>query len=70
MEPVTLRVRANTLRTLQEIADERDASVSAIAREQVEKGLSYDNLATENERLLRRRPVEPLVCADAVQCHC
>jgi predicted transcriptional regulator len=59
MEPITLRIPTDTLRTLEEIADEREASVSAVARENVEKGLAYDDLEAENERLQRR--VETLI---------
>ena len=54
MEPVTTRIPDDTYRILGEIADERDESVSAVVRELVQKGLDYDDLEQENERLQNR----------------
>ena len=54
MRPVTTRIPDDTYGTLEEIADERDESVSAVVRDLVEQGLDYDDLERENQRLQNR----------------
>lgn len=54
MEPVTIRLPDDTHRTLADEAKENDMSMSAVAREYVRKGMEYDDLKTENERLQRQ----------------
>lgn len=54
MRPVTTRLPDDTYRILEEQADEDDRSISELVREHVEKGLEYDDLKRENERLQRQ----------------
>ena len=54
MRPVTTRIPDDTHGILEEIADERGESVSAVVRDLVERGLEYDDLERENERLQTR----------------
>lgn len=44
MEPLTIRVRQETKKSLQDAADEYDVSVSEYVRELIEKGSEYDDL--------------------------
>lgn len=44
MEPLTIRIRDDTKKTLEEEADEYDVSVSEYVRELIEKGREYDDL--------------------------
>lgn len=43
MAPITIRIADDTYRTIAEEADVRDASMSEIGREYVEKGLAYED---------------------------
>ena len=45
MEPLTIRIRAETKESLDEEADEYDVSVSEYVRELIRKGREYDELA-------------------------
>lgn len=53
MESVSTRLDNETYEKLEEIVDERDSSMSAVVRELIEKGLKYDDLKTERDRLQR-----------------
>jgi hypothetical protein len=55
MESVSTRLNTETHRLVRETADEQDASLAEVLRELVEKGLEYDKLERENERLQRER---------------
>lgn len=55
MEPLTIRIQADTKESLEEEADEYDISVSEYVRRLIEKGREYDELAdrleTREERI-------------------
>lgn len=51
MQPVTIRIPDDTYRTLKTESDERDASMSEVCRERIEKGIDYDRLQAERDRL-------------------
>ena len=50
MRPVTTRIPDDTYGILEEIADARDESVSAVVRDLVEQGLDYDDLEQNLEQ--------------------
>lgn len=54
MEPVTTRIPEDTHAALVEEADAEDDSVSALIRQYVEKGMKYDDLKAERDRLQRK----------------
>lgn len=51
MEVITTRIDEDTHRKLKAEADERDASMSEVARERIEKGMDYDEIKRERDRL-------------------
>lgn len=51
MESVSTRLDDETTRLIRETADERGESMAAVLRELIEKGMDYDELKRENERL-------------------
>lgn len=54
MRPVTTRIPEDTHAALEEEAEAEDESVSALIRRYVEKGMKYDDLKTERDRLQRK----------------
>jgi len=54
MESVSTRLDNETYRYVRETADERDVSQAEVLRELIEKGVGYDDLERENERLQNR----------------
>lgn len=54
MESVSTRLTDETARLIRETADERGVSQAEVLREVIEKGLDYDELETENDRLRRQ----------------
>jgi predicted transcriptional regulator len=52
MQSVTARVDGDTYDRIEELADDPDTSKSAVVRELIRKGLDYDDLETERDRLL------------------
>lgn len=54
MESVSTRLTDETARLIRETADERGVSQAEVLRELIEKGLEYDDLDDENERLRRQ----------------
>ena len=54
MKSVSTRLEDETYRLIAETADERDVSKAEVLRELVEKGMQYDDLKQENERLQRQ----------------
>lgn len=55
MESVSTRLDDETARLVREAADERGDSLAEVLRELVEKGLEYDDVKRENDRLHRER---------------
>ncbi|WP_122090355.1 ribbon-helix-helix protein, CopG family [Halalkalicoccus subterraneus] len=51
MEPVTIRIPDDTYRTLAEEADESGRSMSEVVRERVERGMDYEEIKRERDRL-------------------
>lgn len=51
MEPVTVRIPDDTYRILSEEADESDRSLSEVVRERVERGMDYEEIKRERDRL-------------------
>lgn len=51
MESVSTRLDDETARLIRETAEERGVSMAEILREYIEKGMDYDELHRENERL-------------------
>ena len=51
MESVSTRLEDETHQYVRETADERDVSQAEVLRELIEKGVAYDDLEEENERL-------------------
>lgn len=51
MEPLTIRIRAETKEALEDAAAEADVSVSEHVRTLLERGREYDRLQTEADRL-------------------
>lgn len=51
MHSVSTRLNDETYRTITETADERGVSKAEVLRELVEKGMQYDDVKRENERL-------------------
>lgn len=54
MQSISTRINDATAEEIKEIVDERGSSTSAVVRDLIEKGLEYDDLETENERLQRQ----------------
>lgn len=54
MESVSTRLDNETYQYVRETADERDVSQAEVLRELIEKGVDYDDLERENERLQNR----------------
>jgi hypothetical protein len=54
MESVSTRLDNETYQYVCETADERDVSQAEVLRELIEKGVEYDDLKRENERLQNR----------------
>jgi hypothetical protein len=54
MESVSTRLDNETHQYVRETADERDVSQAEVLRELIEKGVEYDDLERENERLQNR----------------
>ena len=51
MEPVTVRLPDDTYRTLKAEADESGRSMSEVVRERVERGMDYEEIKRERDRL-------------------
>jgi glutamyl/glutaminyl-tRNA synthetase len=51
MESVSTRLEDETYQYVRETADERDVSQAEVLRELIEKGVAYDDLEKESERL-------------------
>lgn len=51
MKSVSTRLEDETYRLIAETADERDVSKAEVLRELVEKGIQYNDLKRENDRL-------------------
>lgn len=51
MESVSTRLDNETYRLIRETAEEKDVSMAEILREIIEKGMDYNELKRENERL-------------------
>lgn len=51
MESVSTRLDNETYRIISETADERGVSKAEVLRELVEKGMQYDDVKRENDRL-------------------
>lgn len=51
MRPITIRIDEDTHRILSDEADERGVSVSAVAREKIERGMDYEEIKRERDRL-------------------
>lgn len=54
MKSVSTRLDTETVQDVRETAEARDVSMAEVLRELVQKGLDYDDVVTENERLRRR----------------
>lgn len=54
MESVSTRLDDETERLVRERAEERDVSMAEILRELIEKGLEYDEIEAERDRLQRK----------------
>lgn len=52
MESVTTRVDRETYEEIEELAADRESSKSAVVRDLLAKGLEYDDLEAERDRLL------------------
>lgn len=54
MESVSTRLNDETARLIRETAEERGISMAEVLRELVERGLEYDDLENERDRLQRQ----------------
>lgn len=55
MESIAFRVPEDHHDALEAYAEENDVTLSEAAREHIERGLEYDDLQSENERLRNER---------------
>ena len=53
MESITTRVDRDTREEIDELADECGSSVSEVTRDLIRKGMEYDDLEAERDRLVR-----------------
>lgn len=54
MKSISARVDNETATEIERLADERGSSVSQITRDLIRKGLEFDDVANERDRLQRR----------------